>query len=276
MYTEKKKFKLSRRGNKDGGRDDESYNSDKKPEYINEDPNENEPSHRMSESDNNNINNINEVHNEDELDNINDVDKFDTNHELIDDHVNYENIDHNFLQTKRKIRQRSMADGAVKLNVDLEDMVTDNIDVYDGQDMNFEFIFGEDAGDNYQIYVESLKSQKYLVVPQQLAKPKIGHAKISEYEKEKLRPKVTKDKNILFVLEDSDYPKVEKLKPEKKEKKEEPKLVKEKKIEKKFNKETEKSVFNKFDADLTFQIGAIATRISKYFLVIEGVLAGNS
>jgi len=270
MYAQKKKLPKKRNNNNEVINEEPYSDRNKSQEYINEDPNENEGSKRFSEE-----------NQPDELDNVNDIDQFDRSIERGEEMVNYDNIDQAFLQTKMKIRQRSLADGAIKLNVLLDDMASDNIELYDNKDNNYEFVLNDDLGDNYQIYVESLKEHKYLAVPSLLPKTRYGHAKISDMERDKIRPKMTKDNNILFVLEDKDdfehvdKPDItEKKNKEDKEKKEKEQIHKGK-AEKILGKETEDAVFAKFDADLTYLIGTIATRISKYFLVIQGILAGN-
>jgi hypothetical protein len=97
-----------------------------------------------------------------------------------------------------------------------------------------------------------------------------GQLFVSESEKDKLRPRITKDHNVIYIMDSN-------LKPKIKEKE----ITKEKgvKIEEKYevkSRETEEKILAKFDADLIYLIGNLATGISKFFFIIQGILAGVS
>ncbi len=154
------------------------------------------------------------------------------------------------LQTFMRMRQRNLQDGAIKLSVEPDDIANDNPDLYENKGINLDQpTLNEKLAKNIEYYIESLKKNKYFLIPKE---------GVDQMKKTKI---VKKEEKI--ILDEKELLKSKKLD------------LRDKKNIEFFQKATEEEMFKKFDLELKTHIKHLSNKITMLFLVANGLLAGN-
>ena len=150
------------------------------------------------------------------------------------------------LQTFMRMRQRNLQDGAIKINIEPDDLANENIDLYENKGINLEPpVLNEKLANNVEYYIQSVNKNMYFKIPKESGE----HI---EKKKKKAAPLPT---------------------PEAKEL---PHEINEKKALELLQKATEDEMFKKFDIQLRAHIKNLSSKITLLFLVAGGLLAGAS
>lgn len=148
-----------------------------------------------------------------------------------------------FLQMFIRMRQRHLADGAISLNVDNDDIADQNLELYDNRGINIEPpILNENLADSTEYYLESVNRNKYY---------KINKKGIMQMDKDKIGAKKPVKQTKALTQEKTQPMRVSDI-----------------------NRATEEQIFAKFDRKLTHIINKTANKICLMFLFTEGLLAG--
>jgi hypothetical protein len=101
-----------------------------------------------------------------------------------------------YLQMYIRMRQRHLADGAVSLMIENEDLADQNIELYDNKGINLEQVqINENIADHVEYYLESLNRDKFLKISKSFYKSE-------EETKEKEDTEVKLKKPIKRITED--------------------------------------------------------------------------
>lgn len=113
-----------------------------------------------------------------------------------------------YLQMYLRMRQRHMADGAVSLIVENDDLAEQNLDLYDNKGINLEPIsINENMADHIEYYIESINREKFFKVSKSLFKSDEETKTVeSQNIKRKETKKITED--ILFLQFDEELSKI--------------------------------------------------------------------
>ena len=166
---------------------------------------------------------------------------------------NYDNIDQEYLpevlkrtenpQVKinyHRMRIRNFTDGAVSINLQIDDLANENLELYDHKGINIEPVtINDKIIDHHEAFVESLHLQKYF---------KIKHVKKLPEQNEKKKEPVLMEKVHT---------------PSKK-----------KQIIRQQTRRTEDEIFEKFDKEMHEIIAKVSNKIAVFFLFSQGILAG--
>ncbi len=167
---------------------------------------------------------------------------------------NYDNIDQEYLpevlkrsdnpQVKinyHRMRIRNYTDGAVSINLQIDDIANENLELYDHKGINIEPVyFSDKIVDHHEAYVESLHLQKYF---------KTKHGKKPPEQSEKKKEPVKTEKVEVTA-------------------------VKRKQVIKEQTRRTEDEIFEKFDHGLQEVMANVSNKIAIFFLFSQGLLAG--
>ena len=166
------------------------------------------------------------------------------------------------IQLQRRLRMRHMADGAVNLNIENDDLANDNYGLYDDKTINLEKpkINENISKENTEYYIESIHHDQFF---------KITQTEKSEEEKKK----ALESKSAVGELEGTKKSK-KKKKKKKTEEEEEEEIQKKPITSYELQQITEKKIFDKFDDELSTVISKTISKVSLLFLFTQGLLAG--
>ena len=166
------------------------------------------------------------------------------------------------IQLQRRLRMRHMADGAVNLNIENDDLANDNYGLYDDKTINLEKpkINENISKENTEYYIESIHHDQFF---------KITQTEKSEEEKKK----ALESKSAVGELEGTKKSK-KKKKKKKTEEEEEEEIQKKPLTSYELQQITEKKIFDKFDDELSTVISKTISKVSLLFLFTQGLLAG--
>ena len=167
------------------------------------------------------------------------------------------------IQLQRRLRMRHMADGAVNLNIENDDLANDNYGLYDDKTINLEKpkINENISKENTEYYIESIHHDQFF--------------KITQTEKsEKKKKKALETKSAVGELEGTKKAKKKKKKKKAEEEEEEEEIKKKPLTTYELQQITEKKIFDKFDDELTTVINKTISKVSLLFLFTQGLLAG--
>ena len=141
----------------------------------------------------------------------------------------------------QRMRLRNFTDGAVSINLQIDDLSNENLELYDHKGINIEAtVINEKIIDVHEAYIESLHQQKYF---------KINPVK---------KPEINEKKKIIMPKKEENY-----------------NTLKQKQVFKEQNRRTEDDIYDKFDRELQEVIENVSNKISIFFLFCKGLLAGN-
>jgi hypothetical protein len=157
-----------------------------------------------------------------------------------------------YLQLFIRMRQRHLADGAVSINVEQDDIADQNLELYDNKGINIEPpIINENLANHVEYFVESANRDQFFKIPKALVE------KETEREKSKQEEKLKKiSKKGITDTEEGDIKKQEKLAD--------------------LGRTTQDQMFLEFDLKLTEIINQTSNKVSLIFLFAQGLLAGIS
>ena len=167
------------------------------------------------------------------------------------------------IQLQRRLRMRHMADGAVNLNVENDDLANDNYGLYDDKAINLERpkVNENISKENTEYYIESIHHDQFF--------------KITQTEKtEEEKKKALEMKSAVGELEGTKKGKKKKKKKKISEEEEEEEVKKKPLTSYELQQITEKKIFDKFDDELTTVINKTISKVSLLFLFTQGLLAG--
>jgi hypothetical protein len=151
------------------------------------------------------------------------------------------------LQTFMRMRQRNIQDGAIKINIEPDDLANENVDLYENKGINLEPpVLNEKLANNVEYHIQSVNKNRFFKLP------KAGVERIEKKEKKKRAPAIAE--------------RAKEIPPE----------VNEKKALELLQIATEEEMFNKFDIQLRAHIKNLNNKITLLFLVAGGLLAGAS
>ena len=141
-----------------------------------------------------------------------------------------------------RMRLRNFTDGAVSINLQIDDLANENLELYDHKGINIEpEKFNENIIDSHEAYVESLHLQKYFKInPIIIKNQEIKNKEITKTKKVEKQP----------ILEKNN-------------------------IKKENIRRTEDEVFLKFDHEMKRVVEKISNMIAIFFLFCQGLLAGK-
>ncbi len=154
-----------------------------------------------------------------------------------------------YLQNYMRMRQRNLTDGAIIINLEIDDIANNRVDLYDNKGINLILpSFNENAARNIDYFIENINRDKFVKIPKQTVL-KMQRIEKLEEEKKKLK-NIVKDKeqkiNLEKINSNVDIHRI-----------------------------TEDEMFENFDKKLTEMINKTANKISLLFLFIQGLLAGK-
>lgn len=151
------------------------------------------------------------------------------------------------MQTFIRMRQRNIQDGAIKINIEPDDLANENVDLYENKGINLEMpVLNDKLARNVEYYIQGLNKNKFFKLPKE---------GVEQIEKKKIKKKRKTEK----VINEKDQP-----------------ILNEKKALELLQKATEEEMFNKFDIQLRAHIKNLTSKITLLFLVAGGLLAGAS
>ena len=154
------------------------------------------------------------------------------------------NIDSDFIRKKNKIRERHREDYSILLSPDNEDIVSEDVKLYDNKDINLEAPkIKENIGlDNTEFYIESIHHDQYYKINQIKKEEKKKEEIFGESKKSgvKKRKKATQKKITAYEQAQA----------------------------------LENKLFDKFDKELTVVITKTLSKVTLIFLFAQGLLAG--
>jgi hypothetical protein len=170
-----------------------------------------------------------------------------------------------FLQMFIRMRQRHVADGAVSLNIEPDDIADHNLELYDNKGINIEPPnINENLVDNMEYYIESINRDKYYKISKEGANELVKEEKDSAKEIEKLAQQGKKHKHQQQL----------KRKPTHIEDEITQKAKTSSDID--IGRLTEEELFSAFDVKLTEIINKSTAKVNLLFLFTQGLLAGIS
>jgi hypothetical protein len=161
------------------------------------------------------------------------------------DYLRMADSQHN-LQTFMRMRQRNLQDGAIKINIEPDDIANENVDLYENKGINLEPpVLNEKLANNVEYHIQSVNKDRYFKIPKESGEH------IEKKKKRAVVRQVTETKEI-------------------------PSEINEKKALELLQKATEDEMFKKFDIQLKSHIKNLTNKITLLFLVAGGLLAGAS
>lgn len=161
-----------------------------------------------------------------------------------------------YLQLFIRMRQRHLADGAVSINVEQDDIADQNLELYDNKGINIEPpIINENLASHVDYFIESVNRDQYFKIPKALGEKQSEREKSMKEEKMK---KMSSKKGAMIETQETeaDGKKQEKFTD--------------------LRRTTQDQMFLEFDMKLTEIINQTSNKVSLIFLFAQGLLAGIS